>query len=87
MILHMHGPIVNYVYMYISDSTCSSANLCSLLVVTIARGNLNDLRMTGKWKDFPSFISEFERLADQGELSSSMQVYHLRHKVSVVIGL
>ena len=54
---------------------------------SIARGNLNDLRMTGKWKDFPSFISEFERLADQGELSSSMQVYHLRHKVSVVIGL
>lgn len=58
VILHTHGPIVNYVYMYISryfllfsslslesyelysrseslpDSTCSSANLCSLLVVT-----------------------------------------------------
>ncbi|KAI0998164.1 hypothetical protein K3495_g10030 [Podosphaera aphanis] len=38
--------------------------------------------MTEKWIDFPSFISEFERLADQGELSSSLRVYHLRRKVS-----
>lgn len=38
--------------------------------------------MVGKWKDFPPFISEFERLVDQGELSPSLRVYHLRRKVS-----
>ncbi|KAI0993415.1 hypothetical protein K3495_g14770 [Podosphaera aphanis] len=41
-------------------------------IVSLARNSLNNLKMTGKLKDFPSFVSEFERLADQGELSSSM---------------
>ncbi|KAI1004328.1 hypothetical protein K3495_g3880 [Podosphaera aphanis] len=38
--------------------------------------------MVGKFKDFPSLISEFEKFADQADLSSAMRVYHLRRKVS-----
>ncbi|KAI0994341.1 hypothetical protein K3495_g13841 [Podosphaera aphanis] len=51
-------------------------------IKAIAVGNLNELKMVGKFKVFPSFISEFEKFADQADLSSTMRVYHLRRKVS-----
>ncbi|KAI1007246.1 hypothetical protein K3495_g971 [Podosphaera aphanis] len=51
-------------------------------IKAIAVGSLNELKMVGKFKDFPSFISEFEKFADQADLSSAMRVYHLRRKVS-----